>query len=180
MCHILPFSYEYHHAKNQRYLRILSIDTDDLKIQWSDWIRVLWTITCEAELSQIWGFHTKTENWLFLAKNNDKILWQLKKTLLWGHLGPFLPVLRQTRTVLENPLLALFTTSRFLLLCKISHKKKMMNKLQSYGRTDAHTDKHEFIGVLSFSLSSVKLRILRNFSKQLYYRTHRNGCFGTS
>ena len=103
---MLPSLGEYFNAKNQKWPSFPSRDIHDQRILHDGWIRTFWSVTSEAECSEIKGLHNKTKTSSFCfrllpTQSNNKILWKLKKT-------PLLPISWNTRIFLEDAILELF------------------------------------------------------------------------
>ena len=87
-CYLPLVSISLHKIKN---IHAFLPDIDDQRILQSDWMREFWPTTYKAEFSQVWDLQRKTDNCkffqfrIFPAKNNDEILWKLKKTPFWAH-----------------------------------------------------------------------------------------------
>ena len=117
---MLPFLGAYFHVKNLRYPCIPSRDIHDQRTLQSDWTRVFWPKICAAEFFQIWGSHSKDRIFRYFIsgyfqQKKDKILRKLKKDLYFPHFGHFFPILGQITIFLENPILPIFSASKFLL-----------------------------------------------------------------
>ena len=87
-------------------------------------------------VKQIWDLHRKKENCnvfhfrLFPAKSNDKL----------GQFWAIFPHFRSSKNFSQNPLLSLFSVSRFLFLCWKSEKTNEQNPRKiGCRRTDGHT-----------------------------------------
>ena len=85
LCQMLPFFGEDFHT-NTKYID--GFLTEILMIKESCNLKSFWPINCKVEFPYIWSPDRETDKLLFQfillpTKSNDKIIWKVKKTLLW-------------------------------------------------------------------------------------------------
>ena len=132
---------KFYMKKNQRCSWIPSKNIDDKRILQSDWMRVFWPKTCEAEFSQIWGLHREIENCrvfhlrLLPAKVMKQILRKFKKTSFWTNFGSFLCTLEQTsrKISLRHPFLLLhfYRCAKFLEKIMSRFREKLVQDVRA-------------------------------------------------